>query len=183
MSAFAALKHSSRPGTNVHASNEISTFSQTRVEGEIPRPVKKRAAPGRPQIKILPTTQSLSGHQDTPIVYCVQPRDVDENKDEGLDKHDKGPLHAASDVTNGLDEVKPQDNWQDRKPVSLIHKLTLYSPESEIDIFYQGPVQELSTFIPTKDNVMGETVEEWTIRLNEADVNTCLWQYTNVFIS
>lgn len=85
--------------------------------------------------------------------------------------------------TGGLDRAEPQDNWQDRKPAFLIHTLTLYSSDSEDSVLYQGPVEQLSTFTPTKDNVIGETAEEWTIHLNEADVNTFLWQNSDIFIS
>lgn len=44
------------------------------------------------------------------------------------------------------------------------------SSESEIDL-PGGPLnRQLSTFAPTKDNVIGEVADEWTIRLNFEDV-------------
>lgn len=177
MSAFAALRDSSKPGAKVQASNEISTGAvKLKLEDEDSRPVKKRVVAGQPQNQNLPITRGPSGRQDAPFAYGVQPTNVDEKKDELFHKSDKGPLHAASNVTgsqsSGLDGVTRQDNWQDRKPVSLAHNLTLYSSNPESNILYHGSVQELSSFTPTKDNVIGETTEEWTIRLNKADVNT-----------
>ncbi len=33
-----------------------------------------------------------------------------------------------------------------------------------------SPVQRLSTFVPTKENVLSDTETEWTVRLQQNDV-------------
>ena len=189
VSAFAALKskeHPSRSSADGHALSEISESSQWKVENEELRPFKRRAMPGQPQKSILPLTQNSSSHQNTPTTLCAQPSNVNIDKDETFDQNGKHSPKATLDMTtrpaSGLDRAEPQDNWQDRKPAFLIHTLTLYSSDSEIDVLLQGPVKQLSTFTPTKDNVIGETAEEWTIHLKAADVNTFLWQNSDIFI-
>ena len=116
----------------------------------------------------------------------MPPTEIDQNKYEIFHRNDESASNAAAapevigDQANVHDEVQPQDELQDPKPGSLVHKLTLHGSDSETNILYQGSVQELSTFTPTKDNVLGETGEEWMIRLNKADVSTCLWQHEKV---
>ena len=190
VSAFAAArftKNSSGLGTEIHADNEISTSSQISRGAEFRRRAKKRKLRGGPQILVLPLTQDPSGSHDTPVAYCVPSRNIDGKNEETLDVYDAESLPVASEITvgqtSGLEAVVPQDNWQDRKPASLVYQLTLYSSDSEVNVLYQGPLQQLSTFTPTNDNVIGEIVEEWTIRLNEADVSTCLREYWSALSS
>lgn len=178
-----------------------------KVEVETSRPVKKRVVAGRPQAQIpqvqqhlqtknsqsqnllrtqnIPKTQSSSGPPDACSAYSVQPTFVDENKQDFLHKNYKEPQKSASHVRGDRnidrDGFKPRDNLQDQRPPSLLHKSTSNSSDSEVNVLYQGFVQELSTFTPTKKNVIGETAEEWTVRLHSTDVN--LWQYGKVFPS
>lgn len=102
---------------------------------------------------------------------------MDEKTNETLHINDNRPLKAASYVTgsqtNNLDAITSQDNARDRKLASSVDQLPLYSSDPEINTLDQGSVRELSTFTPTKENVFGETTEEWSIRLNKTDVNAC----------
>lgn len=178
MSAFAALNHSSRPIADAQP-------SQPKVEVETSRPVKKRVVLGQPQTQNPPQTQNLrthnltktrssSGLQDASSASHVQQTYVDENKQELLHKNDKIALQAVPKVTGGKttdrDAAKPHDSLPDRIPPSLLHKVSLHSSDAEFDILYQGSNQELSTFVPSEKNVIGECAEDWTIRLQKADV-------------
>lgn len=184
MSAFATVKHSSRPTADAQ-------LSQRKVEIETLRPAKKRVVAGlsktetTPQTQDLSQTQSSSGYQDASSTGFVQLTYVDENKQGFLHKNEKVPLQGLPKVTgsqiNDRDRVKPQDSLPDRTPSSLIQKVTLHSSDTEVSILYQGSAQQLSTFIPTKKNVIGEAAEDWTIRLHETDVNW--YQIAKVFIS
>ena len=180
MSAFAALKNSSRPIADAQ-------LSQPQVKTETTRPIKKRVVLGQPQTQIPPPTQILprvqnllktqgsSGHQHASSACYVQQTCIDENREELLHKNKKVALQAVPKVTGSKtidrDGVKPQDSLPNRTPPSLLHRLTLHSSDPEVNILYQGSVQKLSTFEPSKKNVIGECTEEWTIRLQKADVN------------
>ena len=180
MSAFATVKHSSRPIADAQ-------LSQRKVEIETLRPVKKRVVAGLSQTENTPKTQELpptqdlsktqssSGYQDAPSACFVLQTYVDENKQDFLHQNEKVALQAVPKVTgssiNDRDRVKPQDSLPDRTPSSLIQKVTLHSSDPEVSILYRGSAQQLSTFTPTKKNVIGEAAEEWTIRLHEIDVN------------
>lgn len=180
MSAFAALKHSSRPIADAQ-------LSQPQVKTETTRPIKKRVVLGQPQTQIPPPAQILPqvqnllkpqsslGHQDASSACYVQQTYIDENREELLHKNEKIALQAVPKVTGdktiNRDGVKPQDSLPNRTPPSLLHRLTLHSSDQEVDILHQGSIQKLSTFEPSKKNVISECTEEWTIRLQKADVN------------
>lgn len=46
----------------------------------------------------------------------------------------------------------------------------MFSSGSEIIIRSGAPKKQLSNFIPTKDNIIGETHNEWTVMLFPQDV-------------
>lgn len=180
MSAFATLKHSSTPIVDAQP-------SKSQVQIETARPVKKRVVVGQPQTQNPPQTQNLpraqsltktqssSGHQDASSARYVQQIYIDENREELLHKAEKNALQAVPKAmggkTNDRDGVRPQDGLPNRTAPSLLHRLTLHSSEPEVGVLCQGSNQELSTFRPSKKNVIGECAEEWTIRLQKADVN------------
>lgn len=170
MSAFAARKQKKNTAEPA-IKHEISETARKRPGDEFTRPVKRRASAGRPELLVLPMTQNPFERRDTPIVYCVPSSNIDENKNGDFQSFKNDSLQVASVVPVGQAEDVPQVDGQDRKPASLVYQLTLYSSDSEVNVLYQGSVQPLSTFTPTKENVMGETVEEWTVRLDEADVS------------
>ncbi|MCJ1465202.1 Polynucleotide 5'-hydroxyl-kinase grc3 [Pseudocyphellaria aurata] len=51
------------------------------------------------------------------------------------------------------------------------------SSDSQASLSREGSIQQLSTFIPTQHNVLGETANEWTIRLNINDIVTLIGHY------
>lgn len=68
---------------------------------------------------------------------------------------------SETDLINGRDETEDQ----------------YISSDSQISLPREASIQQLSNFIPTKHNVLGETAHEWTIRLNVNDVVTLIGQY------
>lgn len=69
------------------------------------------------------------------------------------------------------------------RPCHFLYWNYFYSSDLEVNSSQEGSVQQLSTFRPTKDNVIRETLDEWTIRLNETDVRILAWHRKSFFAS
>ncbi len=104
----------SRPDADALTIEEISTSPPVRVGDEVSRPAKKRTGRKWPKGRILPMTQSPSGHQDTPLGYRSQIEES-EKKDEDPDTRQENSLDAATEVAGdpslSADVIAPEYNW------------------------------------------------------------------------